>query len=63
MVAGCQLIFIQFCERIKITCSGLCFRITHVYVVASLYSKSQGITRGRIHRYVVHVSDAECRVE
>ena len=44
-------------------CSGLCLPITHVYVVASLYCMFQGITRGRRHRYVVHVSDAECRVE
>ena len=28
-----------------------------------LYGMFQGITRGRIHGYVVHVSDAECRVD
>ena len=28
-----------------------------------LYCMFQGITRGRTHEYVVHVSDAECRVE
>ena len=33
MVAGCQLIVMKFCERIKIACSGLCLPITHVYVV------------------------------
>ena len=33
MVAGCQLIDMKICERLKIACSGLCLPITHVYVV------------------------------
>ena len=28
-----------------------------------LYCMFQGITRGRTHGYVVHVSDAACRVD
>ena len=28
-----------------------------------LYCIFRGITRGRTHGYIVHVSDAECRVE
>ena len=58
MVAGCQLIIMKFCEQIKISCSGLCLPITHVYVV--LYCMFQDITHGRTHGYVVHVSDAKC---